>query len=201
MDSPAQQPIVPITTSPGGNKNIIKIAGIVLGVVFVFVLAEAAYYFFNRSKVATPTGEKAETTTTETPVSGTANSNTDKLKKINAGFENLISIGNFYKEASLRTVAEGRVLSAEKKTTALDNFTAEYALRIQDVKANHPLTYYFTDQEVKSMNVSIVNPNGQALPARLENIQEGDLIEIIAVTNLLTSSIDDSITINILRSQ
>jgi hypothetical protein len=199
MDEPAQTPVSPVVHLPNNNNKIVKIAGIILGIVFVFVLAEAAYYFYNQKQPAIPAETADETVSS--PAEEANGTFVKKLDDARGQFDYLAEHGDFFKEASFRTTAEGRVLSSTKENRVVNGNTFVYTLRIQSTKANKPLSYNFSQGELKSMDVGIVPPNGQSIPSRIEEIKEGDLVEIITITNLLSSSTDDSVTINILRPQ
>ena len=202
MDEPAagNNPVVSI---PGGGVNLTRWSLIVLGIVFLIVVAELTYLAFSQnisifskaSPTPTPASETEERSVTkQEEVTYTGGIYVSKVQEFLTIADVLAPKKEFIYDSTITLTVHGIIEQIEKDVT-LDGKTYAYILRLMNSGKN--MDYLISQGELDKLTV-VLN-EGERREGTIADIAVGDDVLIHLTKNLLDSSPDSTIILEVVK--
>jgi hypothetical protein len=174
------------------RKKTLKIVIIVFGLFLLVVISELGYYFYTANKRNAAQQEAGITT----PSSGTVQLQTEKALGYAESLD--ASPGDFVTEAVMRIGVEGKVVSVDNTDKAEGAKQYVSAIFLED-KNGISGRWYFTQEEVDSAEVYLLDSSGNKRAISFSEIAPGDFIVSTETVDLLDPSEAFKIVLNVTR--
>lgn len=184
----------------GGNK-FPKVFLIILGVVFIVLLAEGGYYLYGKrqkpASTSQPTSEDA-TRNIVTPAPGERYLRYDKFASIADSFQRLVPKSSFFLSATMNYTVYGTVDESVFEDKVVGGTRFAYKLQLSDDK-DQTIIYRFTNEDLKTTKVILKNPGGTDASMDLKEIKVNDKVIMRSETDFLAGAEADLTTIEVNR--
>jgi len=182
-----------IATRPA-NRTLRTVI-IIFGLLFLAVASELGYYFYTTYK--TNLAKKGLEETAAPAADGTV-LQVEKALTFAQGLNT--NRGDFYKEATIRSVLEGKVVEIEKKDAIVGSVKYEYSVFLTN-KTGITTKWYISQGEIDGAKIFLLSPSGNKQPIGFGDIKPGDYITASETIDLLDPKPEYDVTLTVTRGQ
>lgn len=196
-DVPAQNENLRVTTSQKPKFPIYLI--ILLGVVLLFVISQAAYYLYNRRLLENSLPPSNQESLTDNSETEEQTDSQDKISRVISNLKIYQKNGDFIKAATIAMEIQGSVLSNQPYNKKFDGEAVAHNLLISD-QNNNQISVIILEKELPTAITLLASPDGTTKRIDISEISGGDYIKIQNIDNLLDPGINASLTITVTKT-
>lgn len=192
MDAAQTNSSVPQVVVPQKpNNKITNIVLIALGLVALFLIAEIAYYLYNKGTYPFSRSGVSDAIVEETRnvgPTGPSTFNTAKWGTILNDIDLELNTKRIFHAFQVQYSFQGRVTQSTKTDISFDNANYAYLISITTDVSGENLNVYFTESEMDIIEISGISESIDGQVNQVEDIVAGDNIKITLNANMLDNS-------------